>query len=252
MISTFSPLTWGAIERIRLWKLLDPWPATEWADAGAAVTTNTARPITTVATVRRIAVILACGLVLAVATASRAAAHPLPTNSRVPVGRPGTVTIGIPSEATVAMTGVDFNIPANYRIIKPIPPPGWRVSVNARQMRFTHGNVAPGSFAVFSFRGQASKRGPLKFDLTIRSANGHSQLWDGVPGKDAFPAPVVYAGVPPPTSPANGRRSLLQLAGWALVVLGGAAAVWRVAARRRKGPSGLEPADEVGAGTSHP
>lgn len=189
---------------------------------------------------------------MALASASSAVAHPLPTNSQVPVGRPGTVTIGIPSEATVAMTGVDFIIPANYRIIKPLPPPGWQVSLTPEQMRFTHGKVAPGSFALFSFRGQASKRGPLKFNLIIHSANGRSQRWDGVAGRDPRPAPVVYAGVPPLGPPSDNNRNLLQLAGWGLVGLGGVAVVGRFLWRRRSGVGDIEPTDEVGASASHP
>ena len=165
----------------------------------------------------------------------------------MPLGRPTTVTIGIPSEATVAMTGVDIDIPDHFRVIKPLPPPGWTASVAKGQMRFGHGNVAPGSFALFSFRGQASKRGPVKFDLTIRSANGHAQLWAGVIGKDPFPAPVVYAG--PYKAPSKGdSRNVLQFAGWGLVVVGCGVAVWRVVRSRRIGASRLDPADEGGAG----
>ena len=168
------------------------------------------------------------------------------------------MTIGIPSEATVAMVGVNIDIPPSYRVIKPEPPPGWTAVVRDGQMQFGHGNVAPGSFALFSFRGQASKRGPLKFDLTITNARGHSQRWDGVQGKDPFPAPVVYAGVPPPAS-SNSGPNLLQLSGWGLIALGVAAAIWRTARRRRArkaadeaGPAAVQAPDQIGTSASHP
>lgn len=175
------------------------------------------------------------------AMALPAAAHPLPQNSLVPLGRPGTVTIGIPSEATVAMTGVDIVIPATYRVIKAEPPPGWTAVIRDGQMRFAHGKVAPGSFANFSFRGLASKRGPLKFALVIHSADGHSRLWAGVQGKDPYPAPVVYAGVPPLPS-ANGTN-YARLAGWGLIVLGVGLGAWRLVRSRRIGKIGRPGAD---------
>ncbi len=188
---------------------------------------------------------------MTVATAPAAGAHPLPTRSLVPVGKPGTVTIGIPSEATVAMTGVDIRVPRSYRVIKLEPPPGWMANFREGQIHFSHGKVAPGSFALFSFRGEASKRGPLKFSLVIRSADGHSQLWDGVQGKDPYPAPVVYAGVPAPAASDAGPNVAL-LAGWGLIALGVGAAVWRVLRRRRVGRAGLQTADQVGTSASHP
>jgi hypothetical protein len=199
---------------------------------------------------RRTGVILACVAVLLTATASPAAAHPLPRNSQVPLGRAGTVTIGIPSEANVAMTGVDIEIPSTYRVLRPEPPPGWTAVVAGGQIRYGHGSVAPGSFALFSFRGVASKRGRLKFVLVIHSASGHAQRWAGTQGKDPYPAVVVYAGVPP--AAAGPGPNLALLAGWGLVVIGLCAAVWWWLRGRRLERARLHGGHQVGASASHP
>lgn len=148
------------------------------------------------------------------------------------------------------MTGVDIDTPSTYRVLKPEPPPGWTAIVVGHQIRYEHGSVAPGSFALFSFRGVASKRGPLKFDLVIHSATGHAQLWAGTQGKDPYPAAIVYAGAPP--AAAKPGPNIALLTGWGLVVVGVGAAVWWWLRGRRLERARVHGGHQVGASTSHP
>src|SRR4051812_38036743 len=92
-----------------------------------------AAAITTVTAMRRTTPILAAAIVLVAVTiwTTVASAHPAATAFVMPVGRPATVTVIVPSETESPMTGIDVDVPASFKVDKAIPSNDWQVTMDA-------------------------------------------------------------------------------------------------------------------------
>ena len=119
-----------------------------------------------------------------------AVAHPMATVSLIPVGRPATVNIIVPSESTAPMVGVDIHVPAGFRLDDAVEPQGWTVSRAPGTVQFRSAGVAHGASAYFALRGVAERKAVLKFPITTHASDGTTEQWGG----GLSPAATVYAG----------------------------------------------------------
>jgi hypothetical protein len=177
---------------------------------------------------RRIAAILA--LVVMLAVAGPADAHPLVNQAEVPVGRTVSVTISVPGETESPMVGVDVVVPPAFHLDHPAASAGWTPEVAGSTVRFRGGPLPLGGFSVFTLTGEISKRGVMTIPVTTISADGKSVDWE-----QRGLAPRVYAGVKAPNldGGSGGSPSPLAWVGRGLVALGVVGALVLLVRRRR-------------------
>jgi uncharacterized protein YcnI len=200
--------------------------------------------------VRRTVGILA-PLVVVLATATPAWAHPGVENAFVPVGRPANLVFDVPAEEPSPMVGVDILLPPDFTLVRFDQTPNWKGSSSQGTLHFIGGPVPQGRFVQFTFAGVFAKKEVLLVTCVIRGQDGSVRRWDGKLS-DHFPAVALYPGytageapIPGQSSPPRARR-LLILGGQTLVVAGALTLAGVAVARRRSRrdpiPGASEPA----------
>jgi uncharacterized protein YcnI len=189
--------------------------------------------------VRRIVGILA-PLILVLATASPAWAHPAIDNPYVPLGKPANMVFDVPAEEPSPMVGVDLFLPPGFTLLRLDQTPNWKSTSSPGVLHFDGGPAPQGSFVQFSFSGIFPKKAVLLLPVTIRGQDGSQRHWDGKLS-DHFPATPVFVGYPVGQAPIPGLPSPSGTIGhkirvWgsvALVLAGAAILAWLALARRR-------------------
>ncbi len=174
---------------------------------------------------------LASAATLAFATV--AGAHPLVTDSVIPVGQPATVNLGVPGETPTPMVRVDITIPPGFRLEEAVPVQGWATSREGQSVTYRSSEgIAPGGFAIFALRGVAERKAILAFAMTTHAADGTTQEWSD---RGEFQlAPKAYAGYD--EVPGSGDQDGIDwalVAGVFLIGVGVAGAIARFAWQRR-------------------
>jgi uncharacterized protein YcnI len=96
-----------------------------------------------------------CSCAGALALATPAAAHVYATPSFVPGGKTATLSLSVPNERGVPMTGVTVTVPDGFRVLKALPVGGWQTQVTR-------------SIATWSGRGLPA-RGLANITLDVRA-----------------------------------------------------------------------------------
>jgi hypothetical protein len=225
-------------------QLVAPTPETVCADAGDASATSQMRAVTTVMVVRRIVGIVA-PLILVLATAAPAWAHPGIDDPYVPAGQPANIVFDVPAEEPSPMVGVDLFLPPGFTLLRLDQTPGWKSTSSPGALHFDGGPAPQGAFVQFTFSGIFAKKAVLLLPCTIRGQDGTERHWDGK-ATDHFPAVYVFPGYPVGQAPIPGLsspssssgRSLLIWAGRVLVVAGALTMTGLALARRKSRKSG--------------
>jgi hypothetical protein len=193
--------------------------------------------------VRRIVGILA-PLVLVLATAAPAWAHPGIDDPYVPAGKPANMVFDVPAEEPSPMVGVDLFLPPGFTLLRLDQTPGWKSTSSPGALHFDGGPAPQGDFVQFTFAGIFAKKAVLLLPVTIRGQDGSQRHWDGKLS-DHFPAVPVFAGYPVGQAPipglpssSSGGRQLLTWAGRVLVVAGAITMTGLALARRRSRKGG--------------
>lgn len=221
-------------------------PATEWADAGGAATTEAAitqrKATTTVAPMRRTAAILALGLAL---TGIAPVAQPVPVQahscglpSHFDVGAVGNLTIGAAAEARPVVQ-VDVAVPKDFELQSVVPTPGWSSVTSAGQLTFKGGPIQVFTCAFFTVTGLVPKKGILAFDITTHAQDGTITHYTSRDPTNLYAAQLVLAGVDPATlipsdKPPGGKGHTVLVVVGVVILLAGAAVAGAIVVRRRR------------------
>jgi hypothetical protein len=193
--------------------------------------------------VRRIRGILA--LVMAVlAIASPASAHPALEDPYVPVGRPVTIVLGVPSEEWhTPLTEVDVTMPAEFRFAGIAQTtPGWQGTASGNQLRFT-GSAPEGQYVQFTLNGTFVKKKVLMILTTVISGDGTTRRYNDFPTRGSWPAALVFPGYPRGEAPIPGvnvkaspsiSHRLATRGPWALLAVPVLACAYGVVRARRR------------------
>ena len=176
---------------------------------------------------RRLAVI---ALLAVAATALDATLDALPAfahfcayAAQIPVGESRTISVGITVE-TQAVPDVTVTIPPGLRLDRVDPKAGWTVSRSGSTLRYRGGPIAPYTCEYFSLGVTAPAKGAFGIPVVQRNADGvvvARSTTDPAQKLNPYFEQVVYAGVKPPSPPAQGGgTSTTTLLGVALVGLG--------------------------------
>jgi hypothetical protein len=168
--------------------------------------------------------------------AGRAEAHICSTGVQIPVGQPASVALVITVEAT-PIGDVEIDLPARLQVVGAVvPPDGWTVTKRGQTLRYRGGPFSPLTCPSFTITAQAAEKGAYSVQYVQRDANGNVVARTG-PSTSSLPsiAPVVYAGVEPPSAASGSGPSLVVVAGIALIAIalllfgGMAVRSWRLA-----------------------
>jgi uncharacterized protein YcnI len=254
MTLILTPGTDGLIALNVVRQLVAPTPETVCADAGDDSATSQMRAVTTVMAVRRIVGILA-PLIVVLATAAPAWAHPGIDNPYVPIGQPANVVFDVPAEEPSPMVGVDLVLPPDVTLTRLDQTPGWKSTSSRGALHFDGGPAAQGTFVQFTFAGLFAKKAVLLVPCTIRGQDGSVRHWNGKLS-DPFPAVPIFPGYPVGQAPIPGlpasssARSVLsdpKVWGGSALFIGGALLMVRLAvvSRRSRKPSSPGPSKTV-------
>jgi hypothetical protein len=134
------------------------------------------------------------------------------------------------------MVGIEVALPRGFTLQRLDQTPGWQAVSSGGRLEFSGGNAPQGTYVQFSFAGTFAVKEAAALDVVIRTASGAVRNWDGG-ANDAFPAPVVFAGFPPPQTvsapPASTGHQVITWGVRALAVVAGVALVGLYWLRRR-------------------
>jgi hypothetical protein len=183
---------------------------------------------------RRVVVVLLL-VVATVGGAGRADAHICSTGVQIPVGQPASVPVVITVEA-IPVPDVEIDLPPQLQVVgKLVAPDGWTVTKQGQTLRYRGGPFNPLTCPSFTITAQATVKGAYSVEYVLRDAGGNVVARTATATGAQSIAPVVYAGVEPPSSSSNSGPSLVVVAGIALIAIAvlliGAMALrsWRLA-----------------------
>lgn len=149
------------------------------------------------------------------------------------VGTPVAVPIGVTVEAT-AVTGIDIELPASFRLASVQAPPGWMPQAAGTTVQLRGGEVAPFGCGYVTLRGTFTEKGVVPIPLVLHHVDGTTVRLTGRDSRLPDAAQLVYAGValPEPEEETPRRLPVVAVAGGALAV--GAAIAVVVSRRLRR------------------
>lgn len=121
-------------------------------------------------------------------------AHGCATPARVEMGTPVAVPVGITAEAT-AVTGIDIELPASFRLATVQAPRGWMPQAAGRIMQLRGGEVAPFGCGYVTLRGTFTEKGVVALPLVLHHPGGATVRLTGREPRLPDAAQLVYAGV---------------------------------------------------------
>lgn len=148
----------------------------------------------------------------------------------VDVGKRVTVVVGVVAEQT-AVTGVDIEVPADFRLRSVRPTPGWTAGGTETDVELRGGPIPPFGCGYFTLEGTATERGVLAFPLVVHNDDGTTKRLAGREPGTAESAQLVYAGVTPGED--DGSVPVGTVVGAGLVGMGLAGAAVLFVRRRR-------------------
>src|SRR5262249_17868614 len=114
---------------------------------------------------------------------------------------------------------VEIDLPAGLQVVGKITPPdGWKAAQTGQTLHFRGGPFRPLTCPSFTITAQAAQKGCFLVPYVLRDANGNVVARAGAPtsGQQSI-APVVYAGVKPPSVSSGGGPSVVVIGGIALI-----------------------------------
>ena len=169
-------------------------------------------------------------------TTSPADAHFCSQPLEVPVGRPVTFTVGVPSEE-VPVARVDIELPPGFELHRAVEFAGWRAQRVGNVVRYEGGQIRLFMCAFFTLAGEVPEKTLLVVPFVTYDADGQViQEYRSKSLNEVDAAQLVYAGTKWGAVEEEGgsNRDAIAVAGWALMGLGalGGVIVFR---RRRRG-----------------
>lgn len=164
-----------------------------------------------------------------------AAAHFCSQPLQVPVGRPVTFTVGVPSE-DVPVSRVDIELPKGFELHRAIEFAGWRATRAGNVVRYEGGEIRLFMCAFFTLAGEVPEKTTLVVPFVTYGKDGQKvQEFRSRDLNEVDAAQLVYAGSQPGVveEEVDSNRGALAAAGWALIALGGAVAAFLVFRRWR-------------------
>jgi hypothetical protein len=177
---------------------------------------------------RRVAIVLT--VVWGAVGVGRVDAHVCATPVAVDVDEPVQVPVGVGAEA-VAVTGVDIEVPAGFRLSGVRPLPGWTTGGDPPRIEFRGSTIPPFGCGSFTLSGTATRRDVLAFPITVHTADGATARLDGREPGSADSAQLVYAGLK--RAPIERGAPIGVIVGIGLVLVGASGAAVHLVRRRR-------------------
>ena len=184
--------------------------------------------------------IVALGVVLfgiPILTTSPAAAHFCSQPLQVPVGRPVTFTVGVPSE-DLPVARVDIELPKGFEFHRAVEFAGWRATRVGNVIRYEGGRIRLFLCAFFTLAGEVTEKSTLVVPFVTYGEDGQKiQEFRSQDQNEVDAAQLVYAGIQPGVQeePAESNRGALAAAGWALIGLGVVWGGFLLLRRRQRG-----------------
>lgn len=184
--------------------------------------------------------IVALAVVLAgipILATSPAAAHFCSQRLQVPVGRPVTFTVGVPSE-DVPIARVDIELPKGFELHRAVEFADWRATRVGNVVRYEGGRIRLFLCAFFTLAGEVPEKTTLVVPFVTYGEDGEKvQEYRSQDLNEVDAAQVVYAGTQPGAveEEVESNQGALAAAGWALIGLGLASGSFLLLRRRRRG-----------------
>ncbi len=135
----------------------------------------------------------------------------------LPAEGTAALSVIVPNERGVLMTGLDLTVPSGFRIVAARSGGSWRAIADGSKASWAGGSLAPGSQEIFVVEVQGPPDpGVVDFEAELRYLDGQTVLW-----------PVQVTVTPANEASSHLWRALAAAFVGVLVIAGLAALAWR-------------------------